>query len=233
MKPRILLSLAAVAAIAAPLAFAPTPAAQASQARDWTKTVVPTVEGGFRMGNPQAPLKIVEYLSLSCPACRAFSATGMPQIMQRVRSGQANIEIRSYVLNPFDAAAALLNRCASPQSYFALNDAILAEQPQWMARFRALTDAQITQLDALQESEQLLRLASIGGLDRIAARHGVTAARARACLTDRNGLMRISQMRQAANELGVSGTPSFLVNGRLARNVHDWASLAPLLQQRR
>ena len=36
---------------------------------DWTQTVVKTPEGGFRMGNPDAPLKIVEYGSRACPYC--------------------------------------------------------------------------------------------------------------------------------------------------------------------
>ena len=218
------------AALLLPLALASPAQAQ----RDWTKTVVATGEGGFRMGNPAARVRIVEFVSLTCPHCRAFSINGAPSLIQRyVRSGQASFEIRSFVVNPFDAAAAVLNRCAAPQNYFALNDAFLAEQPQWLGRLAQLTDRQVDELDRLSETEQLVRIAAIAGLERIAARHGVTPARARACLTDRNNLVRIAGVKQNGERLGVDGTPSFLVNGRLARGVHDWTQLEPLLRLRR
>jgi protein-disulfide isomerase len=228
MKGRFLLALATAVAIAAPAGLAPT-AANAQAQRDWTRTVVATPEGGFRMGNPSARLRIVEFVSLTCPHCRNFAATGGPQIIRRVRSGEASFELRSFVLNPFDAAAALVNRCASPQNYFALNDAILAEQPQWVARLETLSAEQARQIEALPDMQRLARLASIAGVDRIAARFGVTPQRARACLTDPAGLERLATMRAAASQLGVGGTPSFLVNGGLAEGVHDWAALEPLL----
>ena len=42
---------------------------------DWTQTVAAT-ERGFRMGNPNAPVKLVEYASITCPHCAEFSAEG-------------------------------------------------------------------------------------------------------------------------------------------------------------
>src|SRR3546814_9167637 len=49
-------------------------AAPAPQAGDWTRTVTQTAAGSFVMGNPAAPVKLIEYLSYTCPHCAAFSA---------------------------------------------------------------------------------------------------------------------------------------------------------------
>ena len=77
-----------------------------------------------------------------------------------------------------------------------------------------------------------MRIASIAGLDAMAIRHGIPAARVRTCLSDPAGARRVAAIKTAGERLGVSGTPTFIVNGRLAQNVHDWASLEPLLRRR-
>jgi protein-disulfide isomerase-like protein with CxxC motif len=118
---------------------------------------------------------------------------------------------------------------AAPQDYFALNHAILAEQGRWMGRVDALTDAQRGELRNLEPIQGMQRIVAWTGLDAIAARHGINAGQARACLSDQAALDRIIEMRRAGAALGVAGTPSFAINGRLAANVHDWASLEPLL----
>jgi len=81
--------LAAFALIGA----APHAPRKASKAVDWTKTVVDTPDGGFRMGNPKAKITIVEYGSLTCPHCRHFAETAMkPLLGQYVRTGKASSE---------------------------------------------------------------------------------------------------------------------------------------------
>ena len=60
-----------VAALAlAPAAPAAAPASRA--ATNWTKTVVATPLGAFRMGNPKAKVRLVDYVSLTCSHCRTF-----------------------------------------------------------------------------------------------------------------------------------------------------------------
>ena len=226
---RPLLRFAALAlSLAAPAVLAPA-AAQAQ--RDWSRTMAATPEGGFRMGNPAAPVRVVEFVSLTCPHCRSFAQTGVPPLIAgHVRSGHVSFELRNFFLNPADEAAAVLNRCAAtPAAYFALNDAILAEQPVWTGRLNSLSDDQFAALEALPDNQRLLRFASLTGLDALAARHGVTAARLRTCLTSPARLARVRSLREAGAALGVRGTPSFLVNGRLAEDVYDWTTLEPLL----
>jgi protein-disulfide isomerase len=55
-------------------------------------------------------------------------------------------------------------------------------------------------------------------------------ARAKACLADRAALNRVVAMTDTAEkQYGVSGTPTFIINGTKADNVYDWANLQPLL----
>src|SRR5580765_657763 len=89
------------------------------QAQDWTKTVTETADGGFKMGNPNAKIQLVEYGSLTCPHCRHFAETGVkPLIAKYVRTGKASYEYRSLILNGIDVAATLVARCGGPSHFF-------------------------------------------------------------------------------------------------------------------
>jgi protein-disulfide isomerase len=55
---------------------APVETVAAPNGGDWTQTVAQSPEGGMLMGNPAAPVKVIEYASYTCPACASFSATG-------------------------------------------------------------------------------------------------------------------------------------------------------------
>jgi len=245
MKARLLIAAAAIAALALPAtaAFAQPDRTREQRGgerrsdgpdrRDWTNTAARTPEGGFRMGNPDAPVKVIEYVSLTCPHCAEFAAQGGERLFQfYVRNGRASIEYRNYTLNAYDLAAAFVTRCASPREYFNMTHYLLGHQPQWMGRVQALTDAQRAELRAMTPIQAMQRLVSMLGLDAIAARHGITPARQRACLADQAALDRIGQAMQAAQgEHNVTGTPTFVINGRVAPT-NTWAGIEPLLRGR-
>ncbi len=218
-------------ALAAALASAPAaaPAAASAAQRDWAGTIVATPEGGFRMGNPEATTRIVEYVSLTCPHCRHFAAEGSPALVEQVRSGRLSFEIRPFPLDIVAAAAAQLNRCAAAAQGFALNDAILGGQDDIFARLDRLSQEEIAAIMALGEGEQRQRVAAVTGIDAIAARHGLDAAAARTCLADQAAADRLAAIKAEAEAIGVQGTPSFTINGVLQQNVHDWSALAPLI----
>lgn len=228
---RRVMLLAALAALALPAPVLGQRSGQAQQ-RDWTQVVSPTPEGGFRMGNPQAAVRVVEFLSLTCPHCAEFSRVGTPRLMTYVRSGRVSIEYRNFVLNGLDLAAAFLSRCASPRNYFALTDDLLRNQQQWVGRMQALSAAQQREMQGQQPLETMRRVVAAAGIDAFALRHGLTPAQQSACLANQAGLDRVVEMQQAGSRFGVSGTPTFAVNGRIAASVHDWAGLEPLLRGR-
>ncbi|MEA3049198.1 MAG: hypothetical protein QOG84_1034 [Sphingomonadales bacterium] len=213
----------AIPAGAAPVHRAPP----APAARDWSRTVVATPEGGFRMGNPAAPVKLVEYGSLTCPHCAAFAREGTPPLVAKyVRTGKVSYEFRNYILNSIDVSASLVARCAGPVGFFRIAETLYATQKQWVDRILAERD----RLNALPEPQRLPRVVEIGGFYQVAARYGLTAARARQCLADPRGLERLGQMYQAAQALGVTGTPTFFLNGNML-DVNEWPSVEPLIRQ--
>ncbi|MEA3002753.1 MAG: hypothetical protein QOH81_1541 [Sphingomonadales bacterium] len=232
MKP--LLLVAAAAAFAAPAAGAPVRHAAAparhAAARDWSRTVVATPEGGFRMGNPAARVKLVEYGSLTCPHCAAFSRAGTPVLVRDyVRTGKVSYEYRNFVLNGVDVVATLLARCGGAASFFPMTETLYATQEQWVGKISGLGEAQKNQIKALSEGQRFGRLADIGGLTQIAARYGVAPAHGKQCLADKAALERLGKMYEAAGRLGVEGTPTFFINGVRA-DVNTWSGLEPLLR---
>jgi protein-disulfide isomerase len=227
----ILLSALVIAApVAAPAAGKARPA-PAHVARDWSKTVVATPEGGFRMGNPAARMKLVEYGSLTCSHCADFARTGVPSLIsQYVKTGKASYEYRNFVLNGIDVTATLLARCAGPSRFFGMTETLYATQREWVKRFTSLSQADKDSLKALTDSERLVRMGELGGLTAVAARYGVAAPRAAKCLSDKVALDRLGTMAEKASALGVQGTPTFLLNGQNI-GTHDWTSLEPVLRR--
>jgi protein-disulfide isomerase len=229
----LLLALAAALAFGAGSSTAAAPkkaAAKAPAAANWLRTVYPTAEGGYRIGNPAAPLKLIEYGSFTCSTCAVFAEEGLPTLLRDyVRTGRVSFEYRNFVRDPFDMAAALVARCASPGNFFPVAERIFLTRKAWVARFNAIGQDEMRQVDALPVPERLVRYAELGGLLGLAAEHGVPAAKARQCLSDKAALDRLLSMRQVAlNRLGLQGTPTFILNGRNT-GVYDWPSLQPLL----
>jgi protein-disulfide isomerase len=223
--------LLAAAAAAVP-AVAAAPARRAAPARvDWARTIVATPDGGFRMGNPSAKVKLVEYGSLTCGHCANFAKAGMASLVGTyVRSGKVSYEYRNYILNGLDVAASLVARCGGPGHFFPIADRLYATQGQWMGRITDLTEAQKAQLKALPENQRLGRMAEFAGITQIAAQNGVATASARRCLSDQAMLDRLGKMAEAAEAQGVQGTPTFFFNGANI-GTHTWATLEPILRE--
>jgi len=231
IKPALYPVLAALAAaVAAPAGSAP--ARKAAPARvDWSRTVVATPEGGFRMGNPAAKVKLIEYGSLTCSHCATFATEGMESLVGAyVRSGKVSYEYRNMVLNGLDVAATLVARCGGPGRFFPVADALYATQSQWKDRVKNLTDAQKQALNALPENQRLGRLADLAGLPEIAAKHGIAPALSQSCLADRAAFDRLGTMNEAATAQGVPGTPTFFLNGANIGS-HSWKTLEPVLRE--
>jgi protein-disulfide isomerase len=227
VKRALLASIAALAAAGVTAGLPAAPAKKAAAARDWTKSIVATPEGGYRIGDPAAPIKLIEYGSLTCGHCAHFAEEGMAPLLQNyVKPGKVSFEFRNFVRDPADMAAALLSRCAATGNFFTVTDRYFSAQKQWIGRIQAAKPA----TEGLTPQQQIGRFAEAGDLASIAARSGVTPARAKACLADPKALARLVEMRKVAIERhNLTGTPMFLVNGKKAEGATDWASLQPLL----
>jgi protein-disulfide isomerase len=224
------IALAGSATLGAQLDAAPARKAAPAPARDWTRNVVMTPEGGFRMGNPAARVKLVEYGSMTCPHCAEFAEQGDASLKAYVRRGTVSFEFRNYVLNGIDVTASLLARCSGPAGFFPMTHRLYATQAEWVGRISGLSQAEKDALRALPERQRLPRLAQVGGLTQIAGLHGVAPARANQCLADPAGIDRLNRIGEAAAAAGVQGTPTFFINGVRAE-VNTWPQIEPLIRQ--
>ena len=215
MKPsrRLLIALLLVGAPAA-LGAAP--------ARDWSTVAQRTPSGAFVQGNPAAPLKLVEYLSLTCPHCAVFEGEAVkPLTAKYIRTGLVNYEVRHAVRDSFDLAGSLLARCDGPKAFFTALPKVFAQQDVWFGRAQAWS--QIEQAGGLSPSQVLVKSAAGAGFDRV---FGMPAAKMNACLNNKDEQALLTAMASAAwNSPGFPGTPAFAINGRMQAGVRDWASL--------
>jgi protein-disulfide isomerase len=222
------LGLLAFAASAAAFAAAPKASAAAAK-RNWAATVTATPEGGFRMGNPNAAVKLVEYGSLTCPHCADFHREAMPELKRdHIASGRVSYEFRNFVLNGPDLVASLVARCQGAPAFFGHVDYFYGQQQQWVAPFGQIGQAERARLAKLPQQQMLVGFAGAGGLEKRLTARGMPAPKVRQCLLNEAETKRLETMRVSADQLGVQGTPTFFVNGVRA-DAHSWAELKPLL----
>lgn len=216
-----LLLLGAVASVAS-TPRGPTSVRTVASA-DWTRTVAPTPAGGMRMGNPNAPVKLVEYGSRVCSHCARFAAEGFPLLKaQYIASGKVSYEFRDFpVAGMLDLAPIILGRCVSPQQYFPVLDRMFEAQDTLLANAQA--EVQNVPPKA-SPNEVALQLARTLGYLGMMERSGFSRTKMIACLRDPRAVQRIATETSRVRAI-VRGTPTFLINGKLADGVMDWASL--------
>jgi protein-disulfide isomerase len=211
----VFLSVAALGLVAAAPA---APRKPASAAVDWTRTVAIQPSGGYLMGNPRAKVRLIEYVSLTCPHCRTFDQEGVGALLSNyVKTGRVSLETRNFVRDPIDLSAALITRCNGAKSYFRLTRGVLKEQPNWVRKIQAVPSERLDALQKLPPGRMMLDVARIAGLQSWAAARGVPVAKSRQCLTNAKEIDRLVQMTARATEEypEFRGTPSFVVNGKL------------------
>lgn len=208
-----------------PIADIAAPAGQS-----WADTATVSDYDGYVMGNPNAPIKLVEYASLTCGACAAFSTEAAEPLRDEyINTGVVSYEIRNQVHNPIDLVLARLVRCGQPESFHPL-----AEQT-WSNLSQVLQQAQSNPqaLEAamgLPEDQRFVAIAEAGGLLDFFAARGLSRDQARSCLADIASVMAIAERsEQQSTEFNVTGTPTFFINGSRVDGT-SWAVVEPLLQ---
>jgi protein-disulfide isomerase len=198
---------------------------------DWTQVVGETAEGGFRMGNPNAPVKLVEYASLSCPYCAKFEQEGVPTLRDKyVRSGQVSWEFRTYMNHPTDPAVNALVHCQGAGPFFALAEQLFATQEQWYGRVVATPPEQLEQLQSLPPAQRSAAIARLAGFEQFFRERGMPSSKYNACLADDAVLTKVARLTDLGNKDGINGTPNFMINGKLLPQASSWATLEPELR---
>jgi protein-disulfide isomerase len=169
-------------------AAAQTPAKPAANA---ASLLAPTPQDRI-LGQPDAPITIVEYASLTCPHCAHFDTAVLPKLKEKwIDSGKAKLILRDFPLDEPAMRAAMVARCAPPERFYPLVDALFSGQEKWAT--------------AKDYRAALERLAKLGG---------VGDKEFKACIADKKLEDQVAGSRlTAAKDLGVDSTPTFFING--------------------
>jgi len=208
-----------------PLAAVPAPAGQV-----WSDVVSATDGGGMRMGNPNAPLKLLEYGSLSCPHCAKLANDGMKTLVDKyVNSGKVSYEFRSFPIHGIiDVPLTVMVRCADPAAFFPLVEQIYTDQPALMARAEQ-GNAQAQAASQLPPNQRFAALADAFGLTDWFAARGLSKDQAHSCLADTAAAEKVAKEGQKWSDDGVNQTPTLVLNGQTLE-LAEWKELEPALQ---
>ena len=212
---------------AAPVAATPPPAGT-----DWVSTVVATPDGGFRMGNPNAPVKVIEYGSVTCPHCAAFSTESAEAIKTKyVSNGKVSWEFRSYLLHGQDVGITMAVQCGGPVPFFTILEQLYADQQNWLGKLIALSPAEQAKMEALPINQQVSAIVKASGVDTFLEQRGVGKEQLAQCLADTTMPDKLLKMRDRGNtQFNITGTPTFIINGQTVPETASWAALEPKLR---
>jgi|APEBP8051073178_1049388.scaffolds.fasta_scaffold00175_25 protein-disulfide isomerase len=175
------------------------PAAWAQAAPEQARAALAVVQTQDRvLGRSDAPVTVIEYASFTCPHCAAWHQTVLPALKARfIDTGQVRLVFRDLPTSPegLSVPAAAMARCAAPEAYFDVAQALMDGQPA----LRAGGDPNVW-------------------LSQGAAKAGRPAAELQTCMNDAATQSALNAGVEAAVAGGVTGTPMFLVNGRLAED---------------
>lgn len=148
---------------------------------------------GMSMGDPDAPVKVEEYSDFQCPYCGQFALEFEPDIVEKyIATGQVQFTYIPYsFIGPESVKAAEAGYCAADQNKFwAFHDVLFNNQ-------------------AGENSGSF----SNANLIRLAQRAGLSMAPFRECFDNLTYQEQVQKDFQGGSERGVTGTPSFYVNG--------------------
>lgn len=206
--------------------------AEAPAGKSWTDVVEATPEGGFRMGNPDAPIKIIEFGSYTCPHCRDFTeAAHEPLERDYVQSGKVSFEYRNFVRDPLDMVVALITRCGGAEPFFPLNLQFFLNQEDMITHIQSSGEGSYQAALSAAPNERFIKLAELAGLIEYAKQRGLPEDKVRACLADPKAPEAIAAaVERDSKQYQITGTPSVVMNGKLLDNVATWDSLASRLK---
>jgi len=209
---------------AAPVAKVPPPAGKA-----WSDVVSTTPEGGYVMGNPNAPIKLIEYGSLSCPHCAKLAEDGYQALVGTyVASGRVSFEYRSFIIHGIDVPLTMLAQCSSKEAFFPLVEQLYANQEALLNKAMA-AGKEGQQAMELPEKQRFVAFADVQGLTAFFAQRGISVDQSHTCLADFARATQLAKFTETYGAAGVDSTPSLFINGSKIPG-NTWDELSAALQ---
>ena len=203
-----------------------------AQNENWLATVERTPVSHL-VGDPEAPVTLTEYISYTCPHCRDFAMQGEEILkLGYVRKGELRFEYRHNAGSVVALTAAMLARCGTPEQFPGNHSALMAAQPQFNALLKLASKSQTDRWLYGDPAARRRAVASDLHFYDIFERRGYRRPELDRCLADQTLADRLEAAGQRdRDEVGVTSTPSFAINGRLLDGVHNWNALSAALSQ--
>ncbi|MDE2495750.1 MAG: thioredoxin domain-containing protein [Alphaproteobacteria bacterium] len=193
----ILIAVAAVVLAGIAVFYYWAPAANEGQISTGS-TQISVFKDEHTMGNPAAPIKVLEYAAPTCPHCAHFAVTGLPIIKREyIDTGKVFYIFRVYPLRAADAAVEAIAHCLPKDQYFPFIEMMFRQQVEWDP-------------DGYQVGD-------VGAaIIRMAQSTGMPPSRAEQCITDKSEADYINLVAQDGEQkYNIEETPTFIVNGTM------------------
>ncbi len=143
------------------------------------------------LGNPDAPVTVVEYASMTCSHCANFHNDHLPAIKKElIETGEVKFIFREFPLDGVALRASMMARCAPADKFFGLLEVLFANQRRWVGAD-----------DPIDAMTKMGKLA------------GISDARMEACLSNKELETALLEGRQNATKTyELNSTPSFVFN---------------------
>lgn len=146
------------------------------------------------IGNPEAPVVIEEYASLTCRHCATFHKEVFPKLKEEfIDTGRVYFIFNDFPLNGPALDAAILARCVPEEFYFRYLKLLFDTQADWAyeKNYR----------DVIQSHAKLI---------------GTNDALMKECLSNQELRSKLYEgIRESGAKKEIKSTPSFLINGKL------------------
>lgn len=161
---------------------------------------------GYYLGSDSAPVTITEYGDFQCPLCASWDGVQFPSVRQQlIATGKLRWRYRDWPidqLHRWTRVAAHAAACADEQGkYWEMHEALYVWQSKW----------------AFSSDAPSL-------IHDYAVQAGVDGAKYDACMQSKKYAGRIQASYDEGGKLGVNGTPTFLIAGRLYEGVQNMSS---------
>jgi len=161
------------------------------------------------LGQPDAPVTLIEYASYTCPHCASFHKNQFKELnADYIESGQVRFVYREVYFDRYGLWASMVARCGGAERFFGITDMLYDKQREW-------TDGEPAAV-----ADNLRRIGKLAGL---------SAESVDACLNDRDTAQAlVAWYQQNAEADGVTSTPTLVINGETHSNM-SYDDLAALI----
>ena len=168
------------------------------------------------LGNPKAPVTMIEYGAPSCPICAAFNHDNFALLKQNyIDKGKLFYVFRVFPIREDDGTAEKIARCLPADNYLPFIDQLFRNQSKWDIEFNQGFSEKDVQDALIQQA-------------RIA---GMSADKALRCIDNKAEDERINAVaKDGEAKYNITGTPTFVINGEnKAVGNMSWQDLQNLL----